>query len=99
MKRHPLVRISLVTLMLVGAFIAGQQSSRPVAAQSRQKWRRSAFSKSGSINSNPRRSDAYVHVPDAALNERGRSRRTAACGCPWYAAAGGVRLQVNQFVR
>ena len=54
MKRHPLVRISLVTLMLVGAFIAGQQSSSPVAAQSRQKWEYqivgSGFAGSGQVD-------------------------------------------------
>jgi hypothetical protein len=38
MKLHPFVRICSVALMLVGAFIAGQQYSRPVVAQSRQKW-------------------------------------------------------------
>jgi hypothetical protein len=35
MKLHPFARIGLVVLMLVGAFIAGQQYSRPVAAQGR----------------------------------------------------------------
>jgi len=38
MKLNPLVRIGLIALMLAGAFIAGQQYSRPVAAQSRQRW-------------------------------------------------------------
>ena len=38
MKLHSVVRIGLVALMLVGAFIAGQQFPRSVAAQSRQKW-------------------------------------------------------------
>jgi hypothetical protein len=36
MKLHPFVRICMVALMLVTAFIAGQQYSRPVEAQSRQ---------------------------------------------------------------
>jgi hypothetical protein len=38
MKPHRLVRIGLAALMLLAAFVAGQQYSRPVAAQSRQKW-------------------------------------------------------------
>jgi hypothetical protein len=38
MKLHAAVRIVLVTLMLVVAFVVGQHSSRSVAAQSRQKW-------------------------------------------------------------
>jgi hypothetical protein len=38
MKLHSLVRTGWVVLMLVGAFIAGQQYSHPVAAQSLQKW-------------------------------------------------------------
>ena len=38
MKPHPLVRIGLVSLLLVGAFIAGQHYSRTAAAQSTQKW-------------------------------------------------------------
>ena len=38
MKLHAVVRIALVVLMLVIAFVAGQQTSRRVAAQSRQKW-------------------------------------------------------------
>ncbi len=38
MKLHAVVRIALVVLMLVIAFVAGQQTSRPVAAQSQQKW-------------------------------------------------------------
>ena len=37
MKLHPLIRIGLVALMLLVAFLAGQQYSRPVAAQSHQK--------------------------------------------------------------
>jgi hypothetical protein len=32
------VRIVVVTLMLVVAFLAGQHSASPVAAQARQKW-------------------------------------------------------------
>ena len=32
------LRIALVALMLVVAFVAGQHSASPVAAQSRQKW-------------------------------------------------------------
>ena len=38
MKLHPLIRIGLVALMLLVAFLAGQQYSRTVAAQSHQKW-------------------------------------------------------------
>ena len=38
MKPHPVVRIGLGALMLVGAFVAGQQYSHPVAAQTHQKW-------------------------------------------------------------
>lgn len=38
MKLHTFVRIAIAVAMLVGAFLAGQQSARPVAAQSRQKW-------------------------------------------------------------
>jgi len=38
MKPHPLVRIGLVSLLLVGAIIAGQHYSRTAAAQSTQKW-------------------------------------------------------------
>ena len=38
MKLHPLIRITVVALMLLVAFLAGQQYSRPVAAQNRQKW-------------------------------------------------------------
>lgn len=38
MKLHSIVRIALVFLMLVGAFIAGQHYSRTVAAQNPQKW-------------------------------------------------------------
>jgi hypothetical protein len=38
MKLHPLIRMGLVALMLLVAFLAGQQYSRPVAAQNRQKW-------------------------------------------------------------
>lgn len=38
MKLHSSVRIGLVFLMLVGAFIAGQHYSRTVAAQNPQKW-------------------------------------------------------------
>jgi hypothetical protein len=38
MKQHSVVRIALVSLMLVGAFIAGQHYSRTAAAQSPQKW-------------------------------------------------------------
>jgi hypothetical protein len=54
MKLHPFVRICLVALMLVGAFIAGQQYSRPVVAQSRQKWEYqivgSGFAGSGQVD-------------------------------------------------
>jgi hypothetical protein len=54
MKLHPFARIALVVLMLVGAFIAGQQYSRPVAAQSRQKWEYqivgSGFAGSGQVD-------------------------------------------------
>lgn len=32
------LRIVLVTLMLISAFVAGQHSASPVAAQSHQKW-------------------------------------------------------------
>ena len=38
MKPHPVVRIGLVSLLLVGAFIVGQHNSRTAAAQSPQKW-------------------------------------------------------------
>jgi disulfide bond formation protein DsbB len=38
MKLHAVVRIVLLALMLVVAFVAGQHSSRSVAAQSRPKW-------------------------------------------------------------
>lgn len=38
MKLHSVVRIGLVSLMLVGAFVAGQHYSRTAAAQSPQKW-------------------------------------------------------------
>jgi hypothetical protein len=38
MKLHPLVRIGLLAVSLLGAFLAGQYYSSPVAAQSRQKW-------------------------------------------------------------
>jgi hypothetical protein len=38
MKLQAVVRIVLVALMLVVAFVAGQHSSRSVAAQSHQKW-------------------------------------------------------------
>ena len=38
MKLEAVVRIGLVTLMLIAAFVAGQHSSRPVTAQSHQRW-------------------------------------------------------------
>jgi len=38
MKPHPVVRIALLSLMLVAAFIAGQHYPRTVAAQTTQKW-------------------------------------------------------------
>jgi hypothetical protein len=38
MKTHSVVRVGLVSLMLVAAFIAGQHYSRTTAAQSPQKW-------------------------------------------------------------
>ena len=38
MKAHSVVRIGLVSLMLVGTFIAGQHYSPTAAAQGRQKW-------------------------------------------------------------
>jgi hypothetical protein len=38
MKLHTRVRTALAALTLVGAFIAGQQYPRTVAAQSRPKW-------------------------------------------------------------
>ena len=38
MKMHSVLRIGLVSLMLVGAFIAGQHYSRSAAAQGPQKW-------------------------------------------------------------
>ena len=54
MRLHRLVRIGLGALMLVGVFIAGQQYSRPVAAQSRQKWEYqivgSSFAGSGQVD-------------------------------------------------
>ena len=54
MKLHRFARISLVVLMLVAAFIAGQQFSRPVSAQRRQKWEYqivgSGFVGSGQVN-------------------------------------------------
>jgi hypothetical protein len=54
MKQHPFARIGLVVLMLVVAFIAGQQFSRPVSAESRQKWEYqivgSGFAGSGQVD-------------------------------------------------
>jgi hypothetical protein len=54
MKLQRLVRIGLVALMLAAAFIAGQQSSHTVAAQSRQKWEYqivgSGFAGSGQVD-------------------------------------------------
>jgi hypothetical protein len=38
MRLHSIIRVGLVALMLLVSFMAGQQYSRPVAAQSRQKW-------------------------------------------------------------
>jgi len=38
MKMHSVLRIGLVSLMLVGAFIAGQHYSRSAAAQGPRKW-------------------------------------------------------------
>ena len=38
MKMHSVLRIGLVSLMLVGAFIAAQHYSRSAAAQGPQKW-------------------------------------------------------------
>jgi hypothetical protein len=38
MKRHSVVRIGLISLMLVGAFVAGQHYPRTAVAQSSQKW-------------------------------------------------------------
>jgi hypothetical protein len=38
MKLQAVFRMGLFALMLIGAFVAGQQFSRPVAAQSHQKW-------------------------------------------------------------
>ena len=38
MKLRSVLRISLVSLMLVGAFVAGQHNTRAVAAQTPQKW-------------------------------------------------------------
>jgi len=38
MKLHSVLRIGLIVLMLVGAFIAGQHYSRTAAAQGPQKW-------------------------------------------------------------
>ena len=38
MKLHSILRIGLMFLMLVGAFIAGQHYSRTAAAQSPLKW-------------------------------------------------------------
>jgi hypothetical protein len=38
MKLHSVARIGLVSLMLVGAFVAGQYYPRTAAAQSTQKW-------------------------------------------------------------
>ena len=38
MKLHSVVRIGLVSLILVGTFIAGQHYPRTAAAQSPQKW-------------------------------------------------------------
>lgn len=38
MKLHSILRIGVIFLMLVGAFIAGQHYSRTAAAQNPQKW-------------------------------------------------------------
>jgi hypothetical protein len=38
MKSHSVVRIGLVSLLFVGAFIAGQHYPRTAAAQGPQKW-------------------------------------------------------------
>jgi hypothetical protein len=38
MKLHSAVRIALVSLILVGAFVAGQHYPRTVSAQGPQKW-------------------------------------------------------------
>jgi hypothetical protein len=38
MRRQSFLRIGLVSLMFVGAFIAGQHYPRTAAAQSPQKW-------------------------------------------------------------
>jgi hypothetical protein len=38
MKPHSVVKIALLSLMLVGAFIVGQHYSRTAAAQNSQKW-------------------------------------------------------------
>lgn len=38
MRLHMVVRIVLATLMLLVAYVAGQHSSSPVAAQNHQKW-------------------------------------------------------------
>lgn len=38
MKLHSVLRIGLVILMLLGAFLAGQHYSRTAAAQSSQRW-------------------------------------------------------------
>jgi len=54
MKPRFLVRTGLLVLMLIGAFLAGQQTSRTAAAQSRQKWEYqivgSSFSGSGQVD-------------------------------------------------
>jgi hypothetical protein len=54
MKLHPLIRIGLIALMLLAAFVAGQQYTRPVAAQSHQKWEYeivgSSFAGSGQVD-------------------------------------------------
>jgi hypothetical protein len=54
MKLHPLIRIGLIALIVLTAFVAGQQYSRPVAAQSHQKWEYeivgSSFAGSGQVD-------------------------------------------------
>jgi hypothetical protein len=54
MKLKLFIRIGLVSLMLVAAFVAGQQFPRTVGAQTRQKWEYqivgSGFTGSGQVD-------------------------------------------------
>ena len=79
MKPHPVVRIGLGALMLVGAFVAGQQYSRPVAAQTRQKWEYqivgSGFAGSGQVDKINRLGDEGWEVVTLNASNRVLLRR------------------------